>query len=96
MNIQAVSHTLSEISLHESFCVDLGVSKAELDLTPESVITSGYANYLLGLGLRGDVQLLTLALMSCLLGYGEVGVRLKDISSRQEIDIKSENNIYQR
>lgn len=63
--------------MHVAYCESWGISKEELLSTPESPATLGYTNYLLDAGLRGDDLTLMVALLACLLGYGEVGLWLK-------------------
>jgi hydroxymethylpyrimidine/phosphomethylpyrimidine kinase len=45
--------------------------------TPESPACSAYARYILDIGAQGDVLDLYLAVASCLVGYGEVGLWLQ-------------------
>ncbi|KAJ3728218.1 Ribokinase-like protein [Lentinula raphanica] len=74
---QTVLNVLQEINTHKAFCASFGVTEDELEQTPESAATAAYGGYLVDVGLRGDTTLLLIALLACLLGYGEVGLWLK-------------------
>lgn len=68
--------------MHMSYCELWGVSQTELLATPESTATRAYTTYLLDTGLKENEEYLTVSLLACLLGYGEVGLWLK----RQALD----------
>ncbi|KAF9064649.1 Ribokinase-like protein [Rhodocollybia butyracea] len=75
---QTILNVLNEINTHTAFCATFGVSEETLlTQTPESPATAAYGAYLIDVGLRGDTTMLLVALLSCLLGYGEVGLWLK-------------------
>ncbi|KAJ3965365.1 hypothetical protein EV361DRAFT_955082 [Lentinula raphanica] len=74
---QTVLNVLQEINTHKAFCASFGISEDELEQTPESAATAAYGGYLVDVGMRGDTTLLLIALLACLLGYGEVGLWLK-------------------
>ncbi|KAL7409939.1 thiamine biosynthesis protein [Mrakia frigida] len=90
----------SEISLHiarESqmhYCETFGISKEDLLATPETPSTSAYALYILDVGQRGDLLDLLLAVASCCLGYGEVGMKLAEGYKKGEV--KMEGNLYKK
>ncbi|KAF7359107.1 hypothetical protein MSAN_01252100 [Mycena sanguinolenta] len=74
---QTILNVLREISMHRAFCAEFGVSAAELEQTREAAATSAYGGYLIDVGMQGDTTKLLVALLACLLGYGEVGLWLK-------------------
>lgn len=45
--------------------------------TPESAPCSAYARYVIDIGTQGDILDLYMAVASCLIGYGEIGLWLK-------------------
>ncbi|CAK5263700.1 unnamed protein product [Mycena citricolor] len=75
--MQTTLNVLREIDTHKAFCAGFGVSLEELDATEESIETTAYGCYLMDIGLKGDTMKLLIVLLACLLGYGEVGLRLK-------------------
>ncbi len=50
---QTILNVLNEVKMHKSFCEEWGVSKDELESTPESPATMAYGAYLLNVGLQG-------------------------------------------
>ncbi|KAJ3853794.1 Phosphomethylpyrimidine kinase-domain-containing protein [Lentinula lateritia] len=74
---QVVLNVLQEVNTHETFCASFSITKDELARTPESPATAAYGGYLIDVALRGDATLLLMALLACLLGYGEVGLWLE-------------------
>ncbi|KAF9064927.1 hypothetical protein BDP27DRAFT_1425325 [Rhodocollybia butyracea] len=75
---QTILNVLNEINTHTAFCATFGVSEETLlTQTAESPATAAYGAYLIDVGLRGDTTMLLVTLLSCLLGYGEVGLWFK-------------------
>ncbi|KAL7420664.1 trifunctional hydroxymethylpyrimidine kinase/phosphomethylpyrimidine kinase/thiaminase [Cryptotrichosporon argae] len=70
-------HIVRESSMHVSFCESFGVSLPEILATPESVGCGAYARFIMDAGAQGDVLDLYMAVFSCLIGYGEVGMWLR-------------------
>jgi hydroxymethylpyrimidine/phosphomethylpyrimidine kinase len=94
---QTILNVLREISTHRAFCAEFGVSADELEQTREASATSAYGGYLMDVGLQGDTTKLLMALLACLLGYGEVGLWLKRAAAeRPESKIVLEGNPYRR
>ncbi|KAJ7584861.1 Phosphomethylpyrimidine kinase-domain-containing protein [Mycena floridula] len=89
-----IINVLNEIGTHRSFCEQFGVSSAELEATEESPATTAYGAYLIDVGLQGDQAKLLMALLACLLGYGEVGLWLKKESSGTDSWVKTKGNAY--
>ena len=67
-----------EMELHISLCQKYGISKFDLENTEEENENIAYTRYVLELGYSGDFLDLLSALAPCVLGYGEIGINLKD------------------
>jgi len=80
---KTILSVLSEIKTHTKFCATYGITEELLMQTAESPATAAYGGYLIDVGLRGDVAMLLMAPLSCLLGYGEVGLWLKKNAKMQ-------------
>lgn len=76
------------------YCEEYGYDLATLIAEPEAAPCSAYARYVLDVGNQGDVLDLYMAVASCLVGYGEVGLWLKRRVDKGEI--KLEGNPYKR
>ncbi|MTH35454.1 thiaminase II [Paracoccus limosus] len=74
----ATVHTLldHEMSLHVETCAAAGIDTRAMLATPEAVTNIAYTRYVLDAGFSGDFLDLVVALMPCVLGYGEIGNRL--------------------
>lgn len=74
----ATVHTLldHEMALHVQTCAAAGIDTQAMLATPEAVTNIAYTRYVLEAGLSGDFLDLLVALMPCVLGYGEIGHRL--------------------
>lgn len=74
----ATVHTLldHEMALHVETCAAAGIDTQAMLATPEAVTNIAYTRYVLDAGLSGDFLDLVVALMPCVLGYGEIGHRL--------------------
>ncbi|CAA7260924.1 unnamed protein product [Cyclocybe aegerita] len=91
---QTILNVLHEIGNHKTFCEKFNISEEELENTPESVATTAYGAFILDTGIQGDVSKLTMALMACLLGYGEVGLWLKKQSEKENSWVVLDGNPY--
>ncbi|KAI6111233.1 Phosphomethylpyrimidine kinase-domain-containing protein [Pisolithus sp. B1] len=89
-----VSHIAKESSMHTSYCAQWGITKEELESTPESSTTTAYGAFLLDTGLQGDTMRLVMVLAACLLGYGEVGLWLKSEAQKPNSWVVWEGNPY--
>lgn len=65
-----------EMRLHVEVCAAAGISEAELFATEEASENLAYTRYVLEAGYSGDFLDLMAALAPCILGYGEIGLRL--------------------
>jgi hydroxymethylpyrimidine/phosphomethylpyrimidine kinase len=75
-NASIVVHIAKESELHIEYCARFGVTKEEILSTPESVFNSAYTRFVLDKGATGDMLDLKMAMAPCLLGYGEIGLKL--------------------
>lgn len=74
-----------EMRLHVEFCAGWALSEEEMAALPEATATLAYTRYLLERGMAGDVLDLHAALAPCVVGYGEIGLRLaSDPATRLE------------
>jgi len=65
-----------EMGLHVKICAAAGIDQTTLFNTPESVANLAYTRYVIDAGLQGDFLDLMAALAPCVMGYGEIGLRL--------------------
>lgn len=65
-----------EMSLHVKLCAAEGISESMLFDASEAVENLAYTRYVLDAGLQGDFLDLMAALAPCVMGYGEIGLRL--------------------
>ena len=66
----------TEIALHVKFCAGWGLTEAEMAEVPEDTACVAYTRYVLEKGQRGDLLDLHVAIAPCVVGYGEIGLRL--------------------
>lgn len=66
-----------ELALHVGVCAAAGIDEAALEATEEAAENLAYTRFVLDAGLRGDFLDLLAALAPCVLGYGEIGARLR-------------------
>lgn len=66
-----------EIGMYLDFAKQWGMSLDEVENTPESPITIAYTRYLLDAAVSGSLADLYAVIAPCLMGYGEIGQRLK-------------------
>jgi thiaminase/transcriptional activator TenA len=65
-----------EMSLHVKICAAEGIDEDALFAAPEAVENLAYTRYVMDAGLQGDFLDLMAALAPCVMGYGEIGLRL--------------------
>ena len=68
----------TEMSLHVSFCKDLGISEEELKDTQPSPTTLAYTRHLIQTAFSGGVGEIATAMLPCSWGYCEIGQTLYD------------------
>jgi thiaminase (transcriptional activator TenA) len=67
-----------EMSLHRSYAAEFGISEAELEAERMLPTTQGYTDFLVRTAAQGDFAELVTALLPCMWGYSEVGLRLAE------------------
>ncbi|UJR32506.1 hypothetical protein I4U23_019968 [Adineta vaga] len=65
-----------ESELHVKYCAEWGIDATSLHSFREARANLAYTRYTLDIGMTGDLLDLYVALSACLLGYGEIGLRL--------------------
>ncbi|KAG6808730.1 hypothetical protein H0H92_003092 [Tricholoma furcatifolium] len=93
---QTIMNIITETATHKSYCAHFGVTEEELENTPEGAATTSYGAYLIDIGLQGDGTKLIMALLACLLGYGEVGLWLKKEASLPDSWVVLDGNPYKK
>ncbi len=81
-DMRAATQTVSglidtEMQLHVEYCNGWGISEADMQSISEAPENMAYTRYVLEKGLSGDILDLYVALAPCVIGYGEIGERLK-------------------
>lgn len=66
-----------EMSLHVKTCAAEGIAEETLFAAREEAENLAYTRYVIDAGLQGDFLDLMAALAPCVMGYGEIGLRLK-------------------
>ena len=66
-----------EMQLHIEICEAAGIPSEELLATKERSENLAYTRFVLETGFSGDLLDLLTALMPCVMGYGEIGLRLQ-------------------
>lgn len=67
-----------EMSLHVKTCAAEGIDEQALFEAHEAVENLAYTRYVMDAGVQGDFLDLMAALAPCVMGYGEIGLRLAD------------------
>ncbi|KAI8338408.1 Phosphomethylpyrimidine kinase-domain-containing protein [Chlamydoabsidia padenii] len=88
-NAKIVLHIHHEMQLHLKYCEEWGISKEDVLATPESVFNVAYTRFVLDKGASGDLIDLQVAMAPCLLGYGDIGMKLYN-----DPETKREGNPY--
>jgi len=87
--LQGLQAITEEMPLHIRYCAQWGISEAMLHKEEEAAQTIAYTRYVLDVGHTGDRLDLMCALLPCMAGYAEIGLRLAE--SRETV---WENNPY--
>lgn len=78
-NLAGVAAILDvEMDLHVKLCAAWGLTPATLGATPPAPEMLAYTRYALDAGMRGDLLALKVALAPCVIGYGEIALRLAE------------------
>lgn len=75
-NAGIVVHITKESQLHLDYCARWGITKEDVLRTPESVFNAAYTRFVMDKGASGDMLDLKAAMLPCLIGYGEIGLKL--------------------
>lgn len=81
--LEETLHT--EMDLHRAYAEEFGISEAELEATEPTPTTRGYTDFLVRTASHGTFGDLVAALLPCMWGFNEVGLRL-DEQGRPEDD----------
>ena len=65
-----------EMALHVKTCAAEGIDEATLYTATEAVENIAYTRYVMDAGMQGDFLDMMAALAPCVMGYGEIGLRL--------------------
>lgn len=80
---------LNELPLHIRYCQQWGLTESDVTEVEEATETLNYTRYVLDVGHSGDALDLLTALMPCVAGYAEIGLRLLN-----DPDTRFEGNPY--
>ncbi len=69
---------VTEMDLHRSYVAGFGITEADLEAETKAPTTQGYTDFLLRVATTGDYAELLGALLPCLWGYNEIGLRLAE------------------
>ena len=75
---------LDEMGLHVKYCHDWGLTPDEMAALAEARATTAYTRFVLDCGAAGDLLDLHVALAPCVVGYAEIGNRLKAAGSGRQ------------
>ncbi|QDY68330.1 TenA family protein [Qingshengfaniella alkalisoli] len=67
-----------ELQLHVGICAKEGLNEDDLFNTPEHPSNLAYTRYVMDAGQSGDLADLLVCLAPCVMGYGEIGLRLAE------------------
>jgi thiaminase/transcriptional activator TenA len=67
-----------EMELHRSYCAELGISAEALERERMAPTTRAYTDFLVRTAAHGDFAELVGALLPCMWGYSEIGLRLAE------------------
>ncbi|OWJ74323.1 TenA family protein [Haematobacter genomosp. 1] len=75
----AAVHALlnDEMALHVRLCARVGIGEDALESAEERLETLAYTRFVMDAGHMGDFLDLLVALAPCVMGYGEIGLRLR-------------------
>ena len=74
--LDGLKSIIEEMPLHVAYAKTWGISEQEMSRTTEAMETIAYTRYVLDVGYAGDRLDLMAALLPCVAGYAEVGLRL--------------------
>ena len=74
--LHGILHT--EMDLHRSYMAGFGITAADMERETKAPTTQGYTDFLLRIATTGDYAELLGALLPCMWGYNEIGLRLAE------------------
>jgi len=74
--VGSLNHIVAELPLHVGYCAGWGLNEEQMAGESEAFETINYTRYVLDVGHAGDALELLVALLPCVAGYAEVGLRL--------------------
>ena len=69
---------VTEMDLHRSYAAEFGISATELEAEEMAPVTRAYTDFLLRTAATNDFAELTAALLPCMWGFNEIGLRLAE------------------
>jgi thiaminase/transcriptional activator TenA len=69
---------VTEMDLHRAYAAGFGISAGELESEEMAPVTRAYTDFLLRTAATGDFAELAAALLPCMWGFNEIGVRLAE------------------
>jgi thiaminase/transcriptional activator TenA len=66
----------SEMDVHRSYAAEFGISKAELEREEMAPVTRAYTDFLIRTAATADFAELAAALLPCMWGFNEIGLKL--------------------
>lgn len=67
-----------EIGMYLDFCRQWSIPLEQVENAPEYAVTIAYSRYILDAAMSGSLADLYAAIAPCLMGYGEIGKRIKE------------------
>ena len=67
-----------EIGMYLDFCRQWSIPLEQVENAPESAVIIAYSRYILDAAMSGSLAELYAAIAPCLMGYGEIGKRIKE------------------
>jgi thiaminase (transcriptional activator TenA) len=84
----------TEMDLHRSYVAGFGISEADLERERMAPTTQGYTDFLLRTATTGDYVELLGALLPCMWGYNEVGLRLAERGMPEDVRYRAWIDMY--
>jgi thiaminase/transcriptional activator TenA len=72
------STAVTEMDLHRSYAAEFGIAPEELEAEAMAPVTRGYTDFLVRTAATGDFAELAAAVLPCMWGYSEIGLRLAE------------------
>jgi thiaminase/transcriptional activator TenA len=69
---------VTEMDLHRSFAAQFGIAPDDLEAEEMAPVTRGYTDFLVRIAAVGEFAELAAALLPCMWGYSEIGLRLAE------------------